>query len=576
MKLLALTIGLIPSVAFALSYDTELPYTDSAPDRATAVSVGALTEEGILEGNPDGTFRYANLLNRAEFMKIVMLLKPEMLEHPLLSVPISFSCFPDVSEGAWFARPVCQAKVLNIVHGNARTGIDPKFWFFEPSRSVQYEEALKVLFNIFEFSVCCPTCACAINNDGEWYEIYINSAKELGLELNLFPGHKLTRGQVSRLVARFVAFAEGTLQELLDAEAGIVKKEAEETLRLRSGQADEAEETEDMTTDDSVNTDDEESSDSSVSYIYDSDPDATRKPNMILLGQDSPALAAVEIFLDGEALDVTKITVIFTAASSITSIEAVKIYDQNGRYLGRANKDASAGNRHFVLNMKHGSWIVPKSQERHIYVRGIISGYKSGGVSGEDIEVQGISVEGNGVWSNRSYTQGSSDDFPEHETGQSVVGGITNPGSAQELLVAGSNVPIGSFRFEGVTSGGTSDLRVTDIVFTLGLGDGVTVSNVEMSTPSSTERLSCATAGTSVTCSSIPANFGTFKGSPRTLVLYGDVAIPDGAQRPSLQVIISSPGSIGSAGDITWTDGTSTFQWVPYSSPVVRGTYYSW
>jgi len=371
-----------------------------------------------------------------------------------------------------------------------------------------------------------------------------------------------------------VAFAEGTLQELLDAEAGIYDKEAEES--------EDSEESEESQTDDFVSTNNEESfassdsSSSSDSFIYDSDPDATRKPNMILLGQDSPALAAVEIFLDGEALDVTKITVIFTVASSITSIEAVKIYDQNGRYLGRANKDASVGNRHFVLNMKHGSWIVPKSQERHIYVRGIISGYKSGGVSGEDIEVQGISVEGSGVWSNRSYTQGSSGDFPEHETGQSVVGGITNPGSAQELLVSGTDIPIGSFQFAGVTAGGTSDLRVTDIVFTLGLGDGVTVSNVEMSTPGSTDRLSCATAGTSVTCSSIPANFGTFKGSPRTLILYGDVAIPDGAQRPSLQVVISSPGSMGSAGDITWTDGTSTFQWVPYSSPVVRGTYYSW
>ena len=297
---------------------------------------------------------------------------------------------------------------------------------------------------------------------------------------------------------------------------------------------------------------------------------------MILLGEDSPALAAVEIFLNAEPLDVTKISVIFTAASSITSIEAVKVYDQDGRYLGRANKDATAGNRHYVLNLSNGTFVIPRQQERHVYVRGIISGYKSGGVSGEDVEVQSISVEGDGYWSHRPYTQGSSDDFPEHETSQSVIGGVSNAGSAKELLVSGTDIPIGSFKFEGVTSGGTSDLHVTDIVFTLGLGDGVTVSNVEMSTPGSTDRLSCVIAGTSVTCSSIPANFGTFKSSPRTLILYGDVTITDGAQRPSLQVVISRPGSMGSAGDITWTDGASTFQWVPFSSPVVRGTYYSW
>ncbi|HCI04207.1 MAG: S-layer homology domain-containing protein [Candidatus Peribacteraceae bacterium] len=568
MRLLILIIGLIPYVAFALSYDTELPYTDSAPDLATKVSVGALTEEGILDGNPDGSFRFNKLLNRAEFMKITMLLHQGLQDRSFIDEVINLSCFPDVASEAWFAEPICRAKQYGIVHGNSREGVDPQFWFFEPSRSVQYEEALKVLINIYDIQPdLCIECR------EEWYEPYIRAAKGRNLDLNLVPGHKLTRGQVSRLVARFVAYEEGTLQELLDAEAGI-EKEAEET--------EEADEAEEMTKNDPMNTDDEESSDSSEtsdssdSSIYDSDPDATRRPNMILLGQDSPALAAVEIFLDAEPLDVTKIIVIFTAASSITSIEAVKVYNENGKYLGRANKDATAGNRHYVLNMKNGSLVIQKQETRHVYVRAIVSGYKSGGVSGEDVEVQGINIEGDGYWSNRSYSQGSSDDFPEHETSQSVVGGVSNAGSAQELLVAGTDIPIGSFKFAGVTSGGTSDLRVTDIVFTLGLGDGVTVSNVEMSTPGSTDRLSCTTAGTSVTCSSIPANFGTFKGSPRTLILYGDVTIPNGAQRPSLQVIISSPGSIGSAGDITWTDGASTFQWVPFSSPVVRGTYYSW
>jgi len=217
MRSLIFTIGLIPSIAIALSYDTELPYTDSAPDRATAVSVGALTEEGILGGKPDGTFRYTRLLNRAEFMKITMLLHQSLQRHSFIDNPIDLSCFPDIAEDAWFAEPVCRAKQFGIVHGNAQKGIDPQFWFFEPSRSVQYEEALKVLINIYDIQPdLCIECK------EEWYEPYIRAAKGRNLDLNLIPGHKLTRGQVSRLVARFVVIEEGTLQDLLNAENGVM------------------------------------------------------------------------------------------------------------------------------------------------------------------------------------------------------------------------------------------------------------------------------------------------------------------------------------------------------------------
>ena len=225
MRLLILIIGLIPSVAFALSYDTELPYTDSAPDLATKVSVGALTEEGILDGNPDGSFRFNKLLNRAEFMKITMLLHQGLQGRSFIDEVIILSCFPDVASDAWFAEPICRAKQYGIVHGNSREGVDPQFWFFEPSRSVQYEEALKVLINIYDIQPdLCIECR------EEWYEPYIRAAKGRNLDLNLVPGHKLTRGQVGRLVARFVALDQGELQKLIDAELGLHEKETEEAI----------------------------------------------------------------------------------------------------------------------------------------------------------------------------------------------------------------------------------------------------------------------------------------------------------------------------------------------------------
>ncbi len=557
MKLLFTIVGLIPSIALALNFDAPLHYTDPAPDHATAISVGALTEEGILEGNPDGSFRYNRLLNRAEFMQITY-----RLLDPVFLPEYRLGCFPDVHPDAWFAQAVCQAKEMGIVHGNAQEGVDPSLWYFEPSRPVQYEEAVKVLINIYGIPL--DYCIGCIE---EWYEVFLRAAERRKLNLNLPPGHQLTRGQVSRLVARFVAFNEGELQELLDAESGIIiNGEIKATEEIKVTDAIE----------DNNSSVPSESSKSSVASIYDSDPDATRRSQFVMLGEDSPALAAIEIFPDSEALDVTKITTIFTSTSDLGSIEALKVYDQDGKYLGRANKDSIAGNRHFTLNMKNGTWVVGHRETVDVYVRAIMNGHKSGGTSGDQFEVEDMQVEGDGVWSNRSYTQGATADFPEFETSQSVITSITNPESSSELLVAGNDLPIGSFKFEGEAASGTPELKVTDIDFTIGAGDGVSVSNVTMGLSGYTDRHTCSIAGSTITCASIPESFGDFEKSAKTLVLYGDVTIPEAADRPTLQIFISQPGNISSAGDVTWTDGTSTFQWVSYGSPVVRGTNYSW
>ena len=130
-RLIFLSTILLPIAAFARTYDdSNLPYSDPPSDLPTAVAVSVLTEEGVLQGNPDGTFRSNDLLNRAEFMKISMKLAPALPRE------VDLTCFPDVPADAWYARPICLAKTMGVVSGNAVEGVDPDLWLFDPLRPV--------------------------------------------------------------------------------------------------------------------------------------------------------------------------------------------------------------------------------------------------------------------------------------------------------------------------------------------------------------------------------------------------------------------------------------------------------
>lgn len=66
IKLFTLIALLYPATALALSYNTDnLPYVDTPPNDDAALAVSVLTEQGILKGNPDGTYGWQDSLNRA-------------------------------------------------------------------------------------------------------------------------------------------------------------------------------------------------------------------------------------------------------------------------------------------------------------------------------------------------------------------------------------------------------------------------------------------------------------------------------------------------------------------------------
>ncbi len=146
----ALTVCIAsPSSAFA-----QRSFPDVPSDHPSYAAIEALAGEGIVEGNPDGTFRPDATINRAEFVKIVASAvetergvedsKASMCER---AADFGFwsDRFFDVRVTDWYAQFVCVAFWHGLLNGYPDGT-------FRPSASISFVEAAKVVANATGFT----------------------------------------------------------------------------------------------------------------------------------------------------------------------------------------------------------------------------------------------------------------------------------------------------------------------------------------------------------------------------------------------------------------------------------------
>ncbi len=141
----------------------------------------------ILSGYADGTFQPDKIVNRAEFLKIV--LEGKGIDVASATAPAKFT---DVDETAWFAPYVRYAKAHGIIQGYADGT-------FKPEQAVNFAEALKMAY-----------AALDVQGDesegGEWYEKYLHHARNNSVlfsnEVNVGAG--MTRKDVVWVVWRLL------------------------------------------------------------------------------------------------------------------------------------------------------------------------------------------------------------------------------------------------------------------------------------------------------------------------------------------------------------------------------------
>lgn len=93
-------------------------FSDVAEDAWYAPYVAELAGRGAMDGYPDGTFRPAEVVTRAQAVKLLYALSG--------STPVNYPLpFPDVAEEQWYTEAVRWAAAQGIVTGNTEGAFQP-------------------------------------------------------------------------------------------------------------------------------------------------------------------------------------------------------------------------------------------------------------------------------------------------------------------------------------------------------------------------------------------------------------------------------------------------------------------
>jgi len=164
--------SMLPATGIAFSDVSGSPFKNA---------IDALEKSGVVEGYDDGTYKPDQMVNRGEFLKIV-------LEARDATGFTGSNCFPDV-KNEWFAKYVCTAKNEEIIEGYP-TG------FFKPEQTISFVEAGKILTLAYEQQLQ--------GGSTDWYEPYaraLEASKAIPESIDALD-HPLTRGEMAEMMYR--------------------------------------------------------------------------------------------------------------------------------------------------------------------------------------------------------------------------------------------------------------------------------------------------------------------------------------------------------------------------------------
>ena len=164
-----------------------------------AEAIEYLSEQGVVEGYDDGSYKPDQEINRAEFLKIVMTAR----DPTVAGNAYSKKCFPDVDLDEWYAPYVCAAKELGIVEGYPSGD-------FEPDSTINMAEALKITLGSYDYP---------IEETDPWYEGVMDQAEDLKLLPETYEraDQWVNRGEMAEIMYRLTGDYDFT-QEGLDRE----------------------------------------------------------------------------------------------------------------------------------------------------------------------------------------------------------------------------------------------------------------------------------------------------------------------------------------------------------------------
>jgi len=184
-----------PTPPAPLTCQSSFPDIDSKSANCAAIEY--LKEKGVLNGYPDGTFRPDNTINRAEFLKVVLLLFKKNLVN---TASLNFS---DTEKDAWYLPYLNTATSLGVISGYPDGT-------FKPAQTVNKVEAMKIILKTSGKTLPANPSISPFSDTSldSWYINYVQFFKDKLLDLgdgqgSLWPDKKMTRVEIAEYLYKF-------------------------------------------------------------------------------------------------------------------------------------------------------------------------------------------------------------------------------------------------------------------------------------------------------------------------------------------------------------------------------------
>ncbi len=545
--LLASLLVTVPSIAFALNYDDLTDrYSDRPFSTAETAGISVLTEIGAVSGNPDGSFAAERTLNRAEFVKIALLASNA-------SMTDATGCFPDTPAEAWFAKYVCTAFEMDVVEGNP-DGL------FHPERPVNYAEAVKILDILYGYTLPEP----APNERWAWYTGYLKAAAEHKVSLpgSVEAGDLLTRGQMARLAAAFVAEDEGELDAYRAFEKGTSLSSSSSSSSESSASSESSSSSSSVSSSSSFS--------SSSSSIAVSVPAISRF--LVAATSNNTVYDGVAQAID-EDERVQSVTV--ELFRQIHSLSSLRLVDENGTVIanlelqGYSNTDKKKWRADLQDNT---GYVFQKGVPVRIALQATMKSVNDT-ISSEIFELKYFNMYTGGIQSNSAGEIIPTDIHqPSHQTAFGSFDMMRNDLADTLSMKQGTARTLGTFALSGHAAEGTV-VRGDSLTFTLQTTD-VSVSKLKIGGSAQVDQIDCAIeqgADKTLVICPLPQSMQTLSGAPVTVMVYGDVTVATAKQSGIVQLQSFDKGTMERAGVVRWNDGVSAFSWVQADALVENG-----
>lgn len=561
---------LVPIVAVAaLDYtDSSVNYIDAPFPRPEAVAISLLTNIGAVKGNPNGAFDADRALNRAEFLKIVL------LSSGMVDEGSGRSCFPDVQATDWFSMYVCGGKDRGVVKGNP-DGL------YHPERPVNYAEALTMLVRLYKYDLT-PQAG------DEWYMVYARAASEhkTSLPISLSYDEPLTRGQMARLASAFLAEHEGSLAEFRALELGT--RVSSRSSSSKSGSGSSVSSGSGVSVSSSVSSA-KSSTGSSVSSQSSSSLSSSQSSSssvvwfpsqsrFLIVGMKSAPVIDGTFKIDGE--DGILRIVQFTLRTEVHSIDKFILVDDKKTEIATLALDTNDNANHLKWRVDivgDNGYRLKNGVATQLGLIAVLKTNAAGGAANELFDAESLSMRVQGATTGETkQIVPSNVHTPLHQTANGRVTAVRNAGSGVYMTQKGQNRLLARFSFSAIVSTGSS-ITVQSVNAVVNTVD-TSVTHIRIGGTAEIQQADCSINRTDkiyVTCPVIPASLATITKGPIELSLIGDTDLRSGVNSGTLQVQFLGTGQIGVEGAIRWGDQTGSYNWLEAGTPLESGTLWT-